>query len=131
MRAWTICKHFWELIGNKGQRRFDGHAMARCRYCHTWTVTDLDDIGPCFHSMGQRQSAVVVSDNIPLEPEYPMADDRLQAIYESVISHSQPCDCEGCRALRGLCTPDCACFLHGEAGHEAGAAGAVVHSPRG
>lgn len=106
MRGWTDCKHFWELIGPKNARRFDGHAMARCRYCRTWTVTDLDNIGPCYHSMGQRAADYVSEVNIPLVPE------PAPAVSNEWVTHEEGHDCPDCNAARLLCPEGCQCFLH-------------------
>ncbi len=44
-------KHFWRLVGEKGNRWKSGHALARCLHCQSWTVVEYEDEkpGPCEH----------------------------------------------------------------------------------
>lgn len=85
MRDWTDCKHFWQLMGSPRHRWVDGHAAARCKHCRSWTVVDMDGLGPCFHSVGQRQHDYVAEENIPLEKE---EDDPAK--------HPEDCQCYLC-----------------------------------
>ena len=120
MKNWTQCKHYWQLIGPKHARWFDGHAMARCKHCRSWTVVDMDDIGPCFHSIGQRQSIYASDVNIPLppaSPDSPMVEDNgstsastAPQLIEHWLDHEQPCYCEDCSPYRNSHPKDCQCY---------------------
>ena len=50
------CKHFWYLVGGK-PKWFNGHALAKCKYCTSWTVIEYgaDGVGPCHHIVLKEQ----------------------------------------------------------------------------
>lgn len=74
MRAWQTCKHYWKVIGHyseaaKQARWIQGHALALCFHCNSFTVVDRDGLGPCSHSMGQRVGEQYFHGEPPMEKE--------------------------------------------------------------